>query len=259
MFKPLSTAVLVLLSAAALAADKTDTATRVRELPKPDADGFRTIFNGKNLDGWEGLEDYWSVKDGVISGHETKDKSKQTFLVWAASPVSDFELRIKYKFASPDGSSAKPEGNSGIQFRSKVLDPKTFRAGGYQADFDAGAGYDGSIYDEAGVAGGRGTMSNRGEKTTWDADTKRHNEKLDKDGKDLKEYIKVGDWNDVVLVAKGNHITYKINGHLMTDLTDDSPKALKEGVLALQLHAGYTMDIQFKDIKIKLLKEKKPE
>jgi Domain of Unknown Function (DUF1080) len=221
------------------------------ELPKPDSDGFITIFNGKDLKGWEGLEDYWSVKDGVISGHETKDKSKQTFLVFTGAKVSDFELHIKYKFASEDG-------NSGIQFRSKLLDEKTFRVGGYQADFDGKAGYDGSIYDEASVAGGRGTMSNRGEKTVWDTDNKRKNEKLP-DAADLKKYIKVGDWNDVVLVAKGNHITFTINDHLMTDLTDDSPKALKEGVLALQLHAGYTMDIQFKDVKIKFLDEKKPQ
>ena len=72
----------------------------------------------------------------------------------------------------------------------------------------------------------------------------------------LKKFIKIGDWNDVVLVAKGNHITYRINGHLMTDLTDDSPKALKDGVIALQLHEGFTMEIQFKDVKIKLLDKK---
>jgi Domain of Unknown Function (DUF1080) len=232
-------------------ADKPAAANAKAELPKPDADGFITIFNGKDLTGWEGLEDYWSVKDGVISGHETKEKSKQTFLIFTGSKVGDFELHLKYKFATPDG-------NSGIQFRSKVLDPKTFRVGGYQADCDAQAGYDGCIYDEAGVAGNRGVMSTRGEKTTWDAENKRHNEKLDKDGNELKKAIKVGDWNDVVLVAKGNHITYSINGQLMTDLTDDSPKALQEGVLAFQLHAGYTMEILFKDVKIKLLDGKKP-
>jgi len=216
------------------------------DLPKPDADGFITIFNGKDLTGWEGLEDYWTVKDGVISGHETKDKSKQTFLVWKGGKPGDFELHLKYKFATEDG-------NSGIQFRSKVLDAKTFRVGGYQADFDAKGGYDGSIYDEAGVAGGRGTMSSRGEKTVWDADNKRKNEKLGDGGDALKKLLKIGDWNDVVLTAKGNHITYSINGKVMTDLTDDSPKALKTGVIALQCHAGYTMDVQFKDVKIKLL------
>jgi hypothetical protein len=251
MIKKLAIVPFVLLACVASVTPADDKAAASKaELPKPDADGFITLFNGKNLTGWEGLEDYWSVKDGVISGHETKDKSKQTFLVCTAAKFGDFELHLKYKFATPDG-------NSGIQFRSKVLDPKSFRVGGYQADFDGKAGYDGSIYDEASVAGGRGTMSNRGEKTTWDAENKRNNTKLAESAADLKKLIKVGDWNDVVLVAKGNHITYSINGHLMTDLTDDSPKALKEGVLAFQLHAGYTMEIQFKDVRIKLLDEKK--
>jgi hypothetical protein len=249
MFKPACALAVVALGLAALPvrADDKPAAAKV-DLPKPDADGFVTIFNGKDLTGWEGLDGYWSVTDGVISGHETKDKSKQTFLVFTGFNVSDFELHLKYRFATPDG-------NSGIQFRSKLLDPKTYRVGGYQADCDAKAGYDGSIYDEASVAGGRGTMSNRGEKTVWDADNKRHGEKLGDE--DLKQYVHVGDWNDVVLVAKGNHITYGINGHLMTDLTDDSPKALKEGVLAFQLHAGFTMEIQFKDVKIRVLDDKK--
>ncbi|HJT77857.1 MAG TPA: DUF1080 domain-containing protein, partial [Gemmataceae bacterium] len=202
MFNRLSVLALVGLALAAypLRADE-----KKAELPKPDADGFMTIFNGKDLSGWEGLEGYWSVKDGVISGHETKENSKQTFLIFTGCKVSDFELHIKYRFATP-------EGNSGVQFRSKVIDPKTDRVGGYQADFDAQGNYDGSVYDEAGVAGGRGTMSSRGEKTVWDAENKRHNEKLGEG--DLKQYIHVGEWNDVVLVAKGNHVTYRINGHL---------------------------------------------
>jgi hypothetical protein len=249
MFRHLSAVAFVVLALFAPNTLAEDKPAKV-ELAKPDADGFIPLFNGTDLAGWEGLEDYWSVKDGVISGHETKEKSKQTFLVCTAAKFSDFELRLKYRFATPDG-------NSGIQFRSKVLDPKSYRVGGYQADFDGKAGYDGSIYDEAGVAGGRGTMSNRGEKTIWDAENKRQNAKLGEAGEDLKKLIKVGDWNDVVLVAKGNHITYSINGHVMTDLTDDSPKALKEGVIALQLHAGYTMEIQFKDVRIKPLDEKK--
>jgi hypothetical protein len=219
------------------------------ELPKADADGFITIFNGKDLTGWGGLDGFWSVKDGVISGHETKEGSKQTFLTLTYTKVSDFELHIKYKFVTPDG-------NSGIQFRSKLMDPATWRVGGYQADCDAKVGYDGSIYDEAGIAGGRGTMSNRGEKTTWDADNKRHNDKLSESGDALKGFIKANDWNDVILTAQGNHIVYTINGHVTTDLTDESPKALKEGVLALQLHQGYTMEVQFKDIRIKLLDPK---
>jgi hypothetical protein len=217
------------------------------ELPKPDADGFINIFNGKDLTYWDGLPDFWEVRDGAIAAHEVKEKSKQTFLVFQ-EPVSDFELHIKYKFVTPDG-------NSGVQFRSKLLDAKTFRVGGYQADFDAKGGYDGCLYDEASVAGGRGVFSNRGEKVVWSAETKKTAEPLG-DKEELKKNIKVGDWNDVVLIAKGNHVTYSINGKVMTDMTDDSPKALKEGVLALQCHGGFTMEIHFKDIKIKFLNQK---
>jgi serine/threonine protein kinase len=204
-----------------------------------------SMFNGKDLTGWDGLKDYWSVKGGVIAGHQSKENSKQTFLVWKGPTPADFELRLKYRFLSPDG-------NSGVQFRSKVLDDKEFKVGGYQADMDAKGGYDGSIYDEAGVAGGRGKMSDRGEKTVWDADNKRKNEPLP-GGAELDKFIKVGEWNAIHLVARGNHIRYSINGHLMTELTDDSPKAVKDGVIALQLHAGYSMEVHFKDIDIKEL------
>jgi hypothetical protein len=215
-------------------------------LPAPDADGFITLFNGHDLAGWEGLADYWSVRDGAISGHQAKETSKQTFLILSALTVRDFELHFRYRFASP-------EGNSGIQFRSTVLDAHTYRVGGYQADFDAERQYDGTIYDEAGVAGDRGTMSNRGERTTWDSENRRHVEPLGQGTADLLAFIKVGDWNDAILVARGNHITYGINRHIMTDLVDGSPAALQAGRLALQLHQGFTMDIRFKDLKIKLL------
>lgn len=230
----------------AFAQEKTNAPdVKLQDLPK-DANGFYNLFNGKDLAGWEGLAGYWEVKDGAIVGHETKANSKQTFLIFKGAPVSDFELHLKFKFATP-------EGNSGTQFRSKVIDPKTCRVGGYQADCDAGNGYTGIIYDEAGVAGGRGVMSNRGEKTHWDAQNQRHNEKMDKTSDQIKAVIKNGDWNDVIVIAKGNHITYSINGTTTTDLTDDSPKALKEGVLAFQLHQGFTMEIQFKDILLKPL------
>jgi hypothetical protein len=217
---------------------------------KADAEGLVSLFNGKVLTGWKGLPDYWTVKDGAISGYETKDKSKQTFLVHE-SPVKDFELRLSFRFAPVNG---KVDGNSGIQFRSKLLNEKAFVVGGYQADFDGGNSFTGIIYDEAGVAGGRGIMSKRGEKTIYasDANSKKPmTSKLEKSDADLKKGIKVGDWNEVVLIAKGSHIIYRINGQVTTEMIDDSPKSLKEGVLALQLHAGYTMDVQFKNIRIK--------
>jgi len=220
-------------------------------LPAPGADGFITLFDGRTLANWEGLEGFWEVRDGAIVGSSTKEKpAPQTFLVLSASRAEpqrfgNFELHLKYRFGTPTG-------NSGVQFRSRLLDAKTFRVGGYQGDMDAEARYDGTIYDEANVAGGRGTMSNRGAKTTWNADNKRINENLESDNAALRAHIRRGEWNEAVIVANGNRITYTINGHLMTDLTDDSPRALKDGLIALQLHSGVVMEIQFKDIRIKL-------
>jgi hypothetical protein len=212
------------------------------ELPKAEADGFVTIVGGDDLKVWKGLPNYWYAKDGILGGHQTGKDSKQTFLVYPFV-LRDFELHLKYKFVLP-------QGNSGIQFRSKILDQGTFSVGGYQADMDAAGDFDGSIYDEAGVAGGRGTLSARGIRTTWTAENKPEARKI-ADSHELKTHINVGDWNDVVLIARGNHITYSINGHVMTELLDESPRALHEGVLALQLHEGFAMDIQFRDVRIK--------
>jgi hypothetical protein len=249
MFKRLLAATVLALGFAVHTAGAQEVLTPAdAALPKPDPDGFIALFNGHDLTGWTGLPDYWSVTEGSIRGRQMKETSKQTFLVFTGLKVKDFELRLKYRFVTP-------EGNSGIQFRSRVLEPATFRVGGYQADFDAELMYDGSIYDEAGVAGDRGTMSNRGEATVWDGANKRHNRPLKERASSLKRVIKRGDWNDVDLVVRGRHIVYRINGHVMTDLIDNSPMALQEGILSLQLHEGFTMEVRFKELRLRVLNE----
>lgn len=222
------------------------------DLPQPDAEGWIALSNGKDLAGWEGLPGYWSVVDGALQCAETKQTSKQSDLILSASKehpekFANFELRYSWRMVSPNG-------NSGVQFRSVIDRPEMLHAGGYQADIDAKNAYTGIIYDESGIAGKRGIMSNRGEKTVWDENNKRTNTKLEKTGDDIKKAIKpCGEWNECIVIADGHHITYKINGEVTTDMTDNSPKARQDGVIGLQMHAGYDMTIQFKDLKIKLL------
>ena len=222
------------------------------DLPAADADGWVSLFNGKDLTGWQGLEGYWSVVDGAIQCSETKENSKQTNLILLSSKESpekfaNFELRYSWKWITPGG-------NSGVQVRGRIDNPEALHVGGYQADIDAGNQYTGIFYDEGSVVGGRGIMSNVGEKTFWDADHKRTNTPLDKNAAEIKKIIKpVGEWNDGVVIADGNHIVYSINGHVATDMTDASPKGKKDGVIGLQMHSGHTMTLQFKDLKIKLL------
>lgn len=239
-----------ILSTAGIAQENTKS-----KIPAADADGWISLFNGKDLTGWEGMEGYWSVVDGAIQCTETKENSKQTTLILLSSKhnpekFANFEIRYKFKWVTPGG-------NSGLQIRGKIDNPKMFHVGGYQADIDAGNVYTGIIYDEGGVAGGRGIMSKRGEKTVWDAENKRTSTPLDKTDAEIKAVIKpVGEWNDAVVVADGNHITYSINGLVTTEMIDNSPKACKDGVIGLQMHGGHTMTLQFKDFKIKMLDKK---
>jgi hypothetical protein len=221
-------------------------------IPAVGADGWISLFNGQDLTGWEGLEGYWTVVDGAIQCSETKETSRQTDLILLCSKdnpgkFANFEIHYRYKWVTPDG-------NSGLQIRGKIDNGKMFHVGGYQADIDAGNGYTGIIYDEGGVAGGRGIMSNRGEKTVWNADNQRTSTPLKQTDAEIKALIKpVGEWNEVVVTAVGHHIIYRINGQITTEMIDDSPKACQDGVIGLQMHAGHTMTLQFKDLKIKML------
>ena len=113
----------------------------------------KQLFNGKDLTGWEGRKDLWSVKDGAITGQtvDAKPITQNTFLVWSGE-VSNFELTFKYRIVA---------GNSGMQYRSKVKsnnDETGPSVGGYQADFEAGKTYSGILYEEQ----GRGVLAQRG-------------------------------------------------------------------------------------------------
>ena len=219
----------------------------------------QTLFNGKDLSGWEGNPTLWSVKDGVIHG-ETKptadnpkrgDLKHNTFLVWKDGVLRDFELRLKYRITSDSG-------NSGIQYRSNLLQqgPDGPIVSGYQADFEAGKTYSGILYEER----GRGILAKRGEKVTVKADPENASKhKLEVTGsvgssQEIQDGIREKDWNDYVVIAKGNHLEHFINGKKTVDVTDEHEKGAKEGILAFQIHAGPPMVVEFKDVVLKTLK-----
>jgi len=210
--------------------------------------GFQKIFNGKDLTGWQGHPKLWFVKDGAITGQTTAENpaKRNTFLIWTNGTVGDFELRCQFKI-SPNNSQGF--ANSGIQYRSKVLDPSYWVVGGYQADMEAGPNYTGTLYEEGSP---RGTMAMRGEKVLWDKDCKK--EVTGELGKadELLALIKAGQWNEYVIIAKGNHLEQFINGKQMIDIIDDCEASrAMSGVLALQLHAGPSMTVQFKDLRLR--------
>lgn len=206
-----------------------------------DEPGFKSLFNGQNLDGWDGNPKFWIVKDGAIHGETTSDNptSGNTFLIWRQGTVDDFVLRLQYKIVG---------GNSGIQYRSKELDPWVI--GGYQADFEVGETWSGILYEER----GRGILASRGVRATVKADGKKEEEKL-ADSAELQKLIKKEDWNDYEIIADGNRLTHKINGVVFSEAIDEDEKnRAMSGLLALQLHAGPPMIVEFKNIRLKRTK-----
>ena len=212
-------------------------------------DGFKPLFNGKDLTGWDGRKEHWSVEDGALTGTTSKENPAKgnNFLIAKDGGkdliVGDFELRFSYKFSGD-------WGNSGVQYRSK--DFGNFVVGGYQADFEVGTTYSGILYEEKMT---RGVMAQRGEKVVWNKEGKKEVVgKTAKTSAEIQATIKKGDWNEYVVIVKGNHFQHFINGNQTVDVVDqDEKKQVMTGILALQLHAGPVMKVQFKDIRIKQL------
>jgi len=219
------------------------------------SDEWVSLFNGKDLTGWDGDTRLWSVKDGVIHG-ETSEQNparNNTFLVWRGGSPKDFELRIKFRIQN---------GNSGIQYRSKEFDK--WRIAGYQAEVVNGdtAGF---LYHEA----GRASLVNVGEFVLIDKDGKKQVVGRVNDKQELIEagFVKEKDWNEYHIICRGSHIVHYLNGYKTIELIDndrvtnpndpkDNKGASREGLIALQIHVGPPMIVEFKDISLKVIEEK---
>ncbi len=207
---------------------------------KPNEPKAVSIFDGKSLAGWSGLTANWRVEDGAITGENTAAApiSQNTFLVYE-KPVKDFELELDFKIQG---------GNSGIQYRSKLLNKEKFVVGGYQADIDSGKRFMGINYEEQ----GRGILTDRGEINAIDKDGKKSKVGSAGDPEALLSRIKWEDWNHYRIVARGPLLQHYINDTLMSETRDaESAKAATEGIIAFQVHAGPPMKVQFKNVELK--------
>ncbi len=215
------------------------------------SDGWVSLFNGRDLTGWDGDPRLWSVKDGVIHGETTPENPTKgnTFLVYRGGTFDDFELKIKFRIQN---------GNSGIQYRSKEFDK--WRIAGYQAEVENAPGKVGFLYHEA----GRGWLVNVGDFMVIDEKGEKRVVSNVNDQKALIEagYYKAKDWNEYHIICQGNHVIHYLNGYQTIELIDndrvtdpDEPRdnkgAPRTGLLALQIHAGPPMVVEFKDIQVK--------
>ena len=197
-----------------------------------------SIFNGKDLTGWDGDSRLWSVRDGVIHGETTPENAAKgnTFLIWQDGRTKDFELHLSFR--------CNATNNSGIQYRSKHITDNArnnWVVRGYQHEIrnqNILPNVSGFIYDEGGK---RGRIILVGQKGTWEGDKLNKSPETLISAEDYQKLFKLDEWNDVVIIANGSHIQHFMNGKLVMDFTGSPDRVLKEGVLALQLHAGKPM------------------
>ena len=197
-----------------------------------------SLFNNKDLTGWEGPPGVWTVENGALVAQSTLENpcKTDTYLVWKGDTPSDYDLSADFRLSA--------KGNSGIQIRSENL--PQWKTSGYQADMTGDGKLVGFVYHHK-----RGLIAGRGQRVLVAPDGTKTIEKISTPEELIKSY-KPGDWNTYRIVCNGPEITLYVNSVMMCQFTDkDSKFATTNGVIALQMHPGPPMKIEFKNIILK--------
>lgn len=209
--------------------------------------GFDPIFDGASLKGWTAADmRFWSIEDDAITAKATDElpATRNHYLVWQGGKLENFELKLKHRIVTDHTV------NGGFQFRSEMFDgdiPDDCR--GYQVDNNTDTPWLVRLYDEF----GRHTLAWRGERTVFDRDgvpttTNPFGHQ------DEPAHFTLGEWHEYHLICQGPLLTLRVNGITVAEVEDNDPKQQDfAGILALQLHSGPTMKVQFKEILFKRL------
>lgn len=195
------------------------------------------LFNGKDLTGWEGYMDLWSVQDGVIIAKNTEPIKYSTYLL-TTRKFSDFRLIFAAKLAESEMHSGVALWGKKFPDVKGVTDPKAARTEytyqGQLVMFPSGWG----LYD-----------------------LYRRDGKINPSQEIRNVAIKAGkqhDWNDMEILAQGNRIRLAVNGQLVLDWRDPQPELVNEGPIGLQLHSNTVpQEVQFKGLVLTTFPEDK--
>lgn len=209
------------------------------QLPSFAQDGFRPLFNGKDLTGWDGNPELWTVENDCITGKTTgpEQLGYNQFLIWRGGVVKNFELHVKVKQSG---------NNTGVQYRSRELPENgKWSVGGYQCDIHPSAPNNAMVYEEK----ARGIIVQNGQSVVIDPQGAKW---LVAERDPVK--VDIAEWHDYTIIAQGNHLVHKIDGQVTIDLIDHDGKARSlEGILAFQIHRGPAMNVQIKEVMLKEL------
>ncbi len=208
-----------------------------------ESQGFNRIFNGKNLDGWDGNPELWRVESGEIVGSTTgpDQLTYNQFLIWRGGVVRNFELRAKVK---------QTGNNTGIQYRSVESTDRKWAIRGYQCDIHPNMPFRAMMYEE----GGRGILAPNGQSVIVDPSGVKWR---------VSEHepvnANIAEWHEYRIIAKGNHCIHQIDGKTTAELTDfEESKRSLEGLIAFQIHRGPAMEVRIKDVLLRELPDGGP-
>ena len=250
-------------------------------IPFENVTGFDKIFDGATLTNWDGDPGFWRVEGGAIVGETTAKNplGENTFLIYRGSEPDNFELKLEFRMNAT---------NSGVQYRSRQL---TGAVGkwvlcGYQADIDFANSYTGMLYEERGRPGflaPRGTVQYAGPNDVKQGQCSSGQPVAPRgqgagrasgaaeppppppplrgqigqvqDGEALRAIIKVNDWNQFQVIARGNTLIHVLNGHVTAIfIDDDQANRSMKGLIGVQLHVGAPMKVEFRSIYLKNLR-----
>jgi len=246
----LKSAALAALMLGALAPLHAQSGTAPAAVPE----GFTAIFDGKTLNGWKGDPQYWSVRDGAITGHSDADIPYNTYLI-LEKQYPNFEIRFKYRFLTD-------AGNSGLQFRSGQLAGNHILAGLQANVTPIGKSVErfAMLYDELGdkqeavLLGQRATVERAQAIGGGTGRIVRTVHEMVNPREDILKAVKPkGEWNEDVLIVYGPRIVHAVNGYLAFDATNNDPLSPNDGLIGWQFHKGPPTTVQFKDVVIKPL------
>ncbi|MDQ6675746.1 MAG: DUF1080 domain-containing protein [Acidobacteriota bacterium] len=184
--------------------------------PKLPNEQWVSLFNDRDLSGWQAVgKEKWTVEDGVIHGQAI---TKEYGYLQTSKLYKDFHLSLRFKCVG--------DGNSGVFFHTAFKGDTADVSQGLQFEIDPTlAHHTGGIYGD-----GRQWI-------VWPSP-------------EFEFVIHVNDWNDYLLKVEGNHYVARLNGVIVVDFTDPTPKSV-DGTIALQLHAGGKGDMLFKEIYVR--------
>lgn len=238
-----------------------------------DHEGWTSLFDGTSLSGWSGDTNYWRVENGAIVVESTCEKPTGTiYLVWQGGEAADFELKLEMR---GEGAAV----NSGVQYRGAIQTPPAGGGGGgrsaqgtcpsgqprgappsaasqakwnmsgAQFDFDGRNAYSGQYYEQA---TGRGIIAWRGQVVRTEQGKKPRLLATLGDRDELGGYVRIENWNQLHIIARGNTMTHLINGHVMSILIDDDPSMFKKsGLIGFEIEG--TGKISIRNIWLKKL------